>query len=217
MISNAPKNEIANNTNTSPISLKTDDPTELLITKDITINKIRLQYNMPNYKFSLFTNNKFKITKLSIKKSDETEIFSIENPLKLKSIYESRIINVPEESLYSFIDIEYNFDELNNFGNFNMPMWWATVMMFRRDPEVEMLFNAMNMIKQNWQHYRNLYKISKSTYRNDFALSIALGIIHGHTLDLDDAGAVITEAQGRQGAMEAGADFTGAEIGRAHV
>jgi hypothetical protein len=62
-------------------------------------------------------------------------------------------------------------------------MWWATVMMFRRSDEVEMIFNSMNMIKKNWQHYRNLYKISKSTYRNDFALSIALNIVNGHTLD----------------------------------
>jgi hypothetical protein len=76
-----------------------------------------------------------------------------------------------------------NFDELNNFGNFNMPMWWATVMMFRKDSEVALLFIVMCMIKENWQHYRNLYKISKSTYRNDFALSIALGIVNGHGLD----------------------------------
>ena len=89
------------------------------------------------------------------------------------------------KTAYDVVNLS-NFDELNNFGNFNMPMWWATVMMFRQDPEVEMLFNAMTMIKQNWQHYRNLYKISKSTYRNDFALSIALGIIHGHTLDHTD-------------------------------
>ena len=76
-----------------------------------------------------------------------------------------------------------NFDELNNFGNYNMPMWWATVMMFRRSKEAEMIFDCMTMIKDNWQHYRNLYSINKPTYRNDFALSIALGIVNGHQLD----------------------------------
>ena len=92
---------------------------------------------------------------------------------------------VAHKTAYDVVNQD-NFDELNNFGNFNMPMWWATVMMFRRSTEVEMLFDAMNMIKQYWQHYRNLYKISKSTYRNDFALSIALGIVNGHVLDHTD-------------------------------
>jgi hypothetical protein len=76
-----------------------------------------------------------------------------------------------------------NFDSLNSFGNFNMPMWWATVMMFRKSDEAEMIFDCMLMVKNNWDHYKNLYKISSPMYRNDFALSIALGIVNGHTLD----------------------------------
>jgi hypothetical protein len=79
-----------------------------------------------------------------------------------------------------------NFDELNNFGNYNMPMWWATVMMFRRSQEAEMIFNCMTMVKNNWEHYKNLYNAIHPTYRNDYALSIALGIVNGHTLDYKD-------------------------------
>ena len=41
----------------------------------------------------------------------------------------------------------------------------------------------MKMIKDNWKHYKNLYKISSSTYRNDHALSIALIITSGQTLE----------------------------------
>jgi len=74
------------------------------------------------------------------------------------------------------------FEGLNWFGNNRMPMWWATVMMFRRSRHTELIFNAMQMIKDNWAHYRNLYKNTNATYRNDHALSIALGIVNGHTL-----------------------------------
>ncbi len=77
-------------------------------------------------------------------------------------------------------------DELNQFGQHKLPMWWATVMMFRRSNTVQYIFDCMNMIKQNWQHYRDLYGIQKSTYRNDFALSIALGIVSGHTGQVDE-------------------------------
>ena len=99
----------------------------------------------------------------------------------------STVLSMPNDFIahktaYDIVNQD-NFDELNNFGHTNMPMWWATVMMFRKSPEAEMIFDAMNMIKHNWKHYRNLYKISRSTYRNDFALSIALGIVNGHVLD----------------------------------
>ena len=75
---------------------------------------------------------------------------------------------------------------LNQFGQHNMPMWWATVMIFRRSNTAQYIFDSMNMIKNNWQHYRDLYGIQKTTYRNDFALSIALGIVSGHTGQVDE-------------------------------
>ena len=76
-----------------------------------------------------------------------------------------------------------NFDEHNTFGKYRMPMWWATVMMFRRSPQAELIFDAMQMIRTNWNHYKDLYGMGRTVYRNDFALSIALGIVNGHTLN----------------------------------
>jgi hypothetical protein len=76
-----------------------------------------------------------------------------------------------------------NFDEHNYFGRYKMPMWWATVMMFRRSKQAELIFESMQMIRNNWKHYCALYGVARTTYRNDFALSIALGIVNGHTLD----------------------------------
>lgn len=73
-----------------------------------------------------------------------------------------------------------NFSANNFFGSYHMPMWWATVMMFRRGSEAEKIFATMNMIKCNWAHYCNLYKNTNNTYRNDHALSIALNLINGN-------------------------------------
>ena len=78
------------------------------------------------------------------------------------------------------------FEDLNYFGNHRMPMWWATVMMFRRSTASELLFDSMQMIRDNWTHYRNLYKNPVATYRNDHALSIALNTLNGHTLCVDE-------------------------------
>ena len=65
------------------------------------------------------------------------------------------------------------------FGRHQFPMWWATVMMFRRGSVSQYIFDTMTMIRQNWQHYRDLCHVHQSNYRNDIALSIALGLVAG--------------------------------------
>ena len=74
---------------------------------------------------------------------------------------------------------------LNTFGTYRYPMYWATVMMFRKGNTAQYIFDAMQMIRENWTHYRDLYHIAQPTYRNDYALSIALGLVSGQTLKVD--------------------------------
>lgn len=74
---------------------------------------------------------------------------------------------------------------LSVFGQHNMPMSWATVIMFRKSAMAAFVFDCMHMIRNNWRHYCELYGINKHTYRNDYALSIALGIVNGHHSRID--------------------------------
>jgi len=78
-----------------------------------------------------------------------------------------------------------NFTGLNYFGEHSMPMWWATVMMFRKGKQAQLIFDTMRMIRDNWNHYKNLYKNVSPNYRNDHAMSIALSVVNGHTVDHD--------------------------------
>jgi hypothetical protein len=75
-----------------------------------------------------------------------------------------------------------DFKGLNYFGETHMPMWWATVMIFNKSKQAEMIFDTMAMIRDNWTHYRNIYKNNTPTYRNDHALTIAMLVVNGHTL-----------------------------------
>lgn len=79
----------------------------------------------------------------------------------------------------------YPLEGLNVFGDHSMPMLWATVMMFRCSNTAQYIFDCMQMIHANWEHYRALYGINNRTYRNDFALSIAVGIVSGQTGQVD--------------------------------
>lgn len=75
---------------------------------------------------------------------------------------------------------------LPTFGKVNFPMWWATVISFRKTEFSQYVFDTMDMIKQNWSHYCNIYGMEKGTYRNDHALSIALALVSGHSLRIKD-------------------------------
>ena len=59
----------------------------------------------------------------------------------------------------------YNNQNLDQFGNPAMSMYWATVVQFRKSIQAQHTFDCMNMIKQNWQHYRDIYHIHNSTYQ----------------------------------------------------
>jgi len=98
------------------------------------------------------------------------------------------ILNAPQDFLahrYAFNVTRPDDPFLDTFGRNKFPMWWATVMMFRKGPTAQYIFDCMEMIKNNYQHYRELYGITERNYRNDYALSIALGIVSGHTLKVD--------------------------------
>ena len=99
---------------------------------------------------------------------------------QLKTVINLRQDFVAHQQAYDVTN-DLMFSENNVFGRNRMPMSWATVMMFRRSRYAEMIFDLMAMVKRNWEHYCNLYGVVRGTYRNDYALSIALNIANGHT------------------------------------
>jgi hypothetical protein len=76
-------------------------------------------------------------------------------------------------------------DNLNRFGRHAMPMLWATVIIFSKSKFSKHIFDCMKMVRDHWQHYRNIYGITQSIFRNDYALTIAAGIVSGHTGKID--------------------------------
>ena len=81
---------------------------------------------------------------------------------------------------HSAYDITFNgrLQSSTTFGEHNYPMLWATAMVFNKTSQVKFIFDTMNMIRNNWNHYRDIYKINKPTYRNDIALSIAYNLVY---------------------------------------
>ena len=82
----------------------------------------------------------------------------------------------------SSVDVTGKTQETPTFGKLHLPMAWATVIKFTKSFQAELIFYLMEMIQKNYSHYANLYHFQDRTYRNDYALSIALYIAAGHRL-----------------------------------
>lgn len=71
---------------------------------------------------------------------------------------------------------EYRF---NKISDRSVDMYWATVFYFKKTESMELFFNLVSHIKENWNFYRLTYQIPNKTFRNDFAFSIAIHILNG--------------------------------------
>jgi hypothetical protein len=62
----------------------------------------------------------------------------------------------------------------------SLKLFWATVLYFTKSTEAMLMFEMMKAVKKNWQYYSRMYKFEGSrTYRNDFAVSVALHALQG--------------------------------------
>lgn len=57
--------------------------------------------------------------------------------------------------------------------------YWATAVFFRKSDTNRIFFNLLRHVQDNWLHYRSLYQIHSTVFRNDFVFSIAIHIMNG--------------------------------------
>ena len=58
---------------------------------------------------------------------------------------------------------------------------WATVVMFKKTDRAKQIFECLEMIQKNYDHYCNIHSFVGGVYRNDYALTLALRIANGHS------------------------------------
>lgn len=63
---------------------------------------------------------------------------------------------------------------------YSMETLWATVVAFRKCKKSEQIFKTLEMVQKNYNHYANIHNFISITYRNDYALTLALRIVNGH-------------------------------------
>lgn len=58
---------------------------------------------------------------------------------------------------------------------------WATVIKFQKTERAKQIFECLEMVQKNYEHYGNIHSFIGGVYRNDYALTLALRIANGHT------------------------------------
>jgi hypothetical protein len=149
-------------------------------------NLIRVESNGPNVRFSSDKNapvqwlNRGRHVAYKLSPYDETILLDTD-------------YLVLDDSLLTYFDTEWDYlipDRNTNaggpyvserMGTYSIPFVWATVVMFRKTPKAEMLFDMVERVQENYLHYKMLYNIGVGNFRNDFAFGIADGILNGYT------------------------------------
>ena len=75
------------------------------------------------------------------------------------------------------VGIHTGTSEFLRISDTSIDFYWATVFYFKKSEQTKMFFDLVKHIKENYQHYRNLYQITSTVFRNDYAFSIAAHIM----------------------------------------
>jgi hypothetical protein len=169
-----------------PVALVTDRPTDLHFEQVIIADPGGTNGRwFGDYDTNVTWHNRSRVNAYELSPWQQTLVLDADYVVasdQLKTVLNSKEDFLAHRWAYDVTGLK-DFEDLNYFGAHNMPMWWATVMMFRRSKQAQLIFETMNMIRDNWDHYRNIYSNRLHAYRNDHALTIALGVVNGHTLD----------------------------------
>lgn len=90
------------------------------------------------------------------------------------------------DNLLQYLESDYDFlignsihdltgRDLYKFStNSVIPMVWATVIMFKKSPKAQCIFDMVKYIRSNYQYFCDLYRIDFKNFRNDYAFAMAL-------------------------------------------
>jgi hypothetical protein len=66
-------------------------------------------------------------------------------------------------------------------------LYWATTVMFKKTPYSKMFFELVNVIRQNYQYYADLFRFDTTQYRNDISFSVAKHILDGFETNTNES------------------------------
>lgn len=143
----------------------------------------RLHFDTPWHNFHATFNNQSRFLSYKHSPYDETILLDVDY-IVMNDMFDD-IWNNGEEILINrnIIDLKSNpFSHIDDkrVSQHGIPLYWATVVYFRKSPFAETFFDLIDYIRENYNFYKFLYGFKTSVYRNDIAFSIAAHILNGY-------------------------------------
>ena len=144
-------------------------------------DNIRTHYDSPWTKFKSQFQNKNRSSAYEFSPYEETILLDVDYLImcnQLDSIWDNKkdfLINKKATNLRN-----NKFHPKNiRLSPDGIPMYWATLVYFKKSKISKILFDLTLFIKDNYTFYKHLYKFPGSLYRNDYVFSIAVHILNG--------------------------------------
>lgn len=176
-----------------PVSLITDTPDYIDLRYENVFDQIISIDNDVNYSYKKYNDGTYTRKSLEFKNVDRVNVYDL-TPYDETLLIDTDFI-ISNDILKNCFNQNHNFliykdaVELSGWRDtsefeFITPVgpkfYWATVVFFRKSNTNNIFFNLLKHIKENWVHYRNLYQIPTSVFRNDHVFSIAIHIMNGY-------------------------------------
>lgn len=110
---------------------------------------------------------------------DETLVLDTDYMVNSTRLLET--FNQPSDFV-CYTDSHYLLEDVPNeqLSKNSLSTAWATVMRFTKTNRTRDIFRMMRMVEGNYEHYSELHGFMPYTYRNDYALTIAMRTVNGH-------------------------------------
>jgi len=162
---------------------------------DVVFDKIvEVSWSDENYFYKNYRDGTLTKIKLQFKNQLRSKAYDI-SPYNETLLLDTDIILCNNQYIQCFLQnnnflIYHNTCDLSLFRKSNeftyindigVKFYWATAVFFRKSKENKIFFNLLQHIQENWNHYRSIFQINQSYFRNDHAFSIAIHIMNGYT------------------------------------
>jgi len=179
-----------------PVSIITDSPgwLEKQYPDHVFDQIITLSENVYANQKKTFYDGSLSVKTLEWKNFSRSQVIDL-TPYDRTLVIDSDFI-INSSVLKSALDNDYDFqiyqnsmdladyrpvEEFKRISQWSIPFYWATVFIFNKNTITQSFFDLVSYIKSEWLYFRTLYGITSTTFRNDFAFSIAIHIMNGKT------------------------------------
>jgi len=142
----------------------------------------RRHFDSPWVSFKAEFNNQHRILSYEYTPYDETILIDVDYLVMSNQI--DNVWSTTEDVLINqkAIDLQGNkFGDIEDqrLSRYGIPLYWATLVYFRKSKISEMFFDLINYVREEYNFFQFLYDFKKGFYRNDYSFSIATHILSG--------------------------------------